>query len=91
MNQDISELQKSIGLQNMRLNDSAKREADLRRQLDYERDMVAHRDHQIDELNSEVTTLRKQIEDQNYRIQEIDAARADLTQRFEDFRIESTT
>lgn len=45
MNQDISELQKSIGLQNLRLEDGAQREQDLRRQLDYEREMVAHRDH----------------------------------------------
>ena len=53
--------------------------------------MVGHRDRRIDEMITEITCLRKQIEDQNYRISEIDAARSDLNQRFEDLRIECST
>ena len=63
----------------------------MKRQLNYERDMVGHRDKLLDDANTEITVLRKQIEDQNYRISEIDAVRSDLSQRFEDLRIESGT
>lgn len=40
--------------------------------------MVGNRDRRIDEQSTEITCLRKQIEDQNYKISEIDGARADL-------------
>ena len=53
--------------------------------------MVGHRDRRIEELLSELTHERKQIEDLNYKITEIDAARAELNQRFEDLRIETST
>ena len=53
--------------------------------------MVSHRDRRIDELMSEITCGRKQIEDLNYHITEIDAARSELNQRFEDLRIECGT
>ena len=63
MNQDISSLQKSIGLQNVRIDEGKQREEDLTRQLEHERDMVGHRDRRIDEMITEITCLRKQIED----------------------------
>ena len=40
MNSDIHDLQKSIGLQNVRLDEARTREEDLQRQLEIERDIV---------------------------------------------------
>lgn len=59
LNQEITELQKSIGLKNVRLDDFAAKEEDYRRQLDHEKDMVHRRDLQIDEQMNEITHLRK--------------------------------
>ena len=53
--------------------------------------MIATRDRRIDELMSDVTCHRKQIEDLNHRITQDEAARSELNQRYEDLRIESTT
>ena len=53
--------------------------------------MVGHRNRRIEELISELTHERKQIEGLNYKITEIDAARAELNHRFEDLRIETST
>ena len=44
LNQEITELQKSIGLKNVRFDDYAAKEEDYRRQLDHEKDMVHRRD-----------------------------------------------
>ena len=59
MNQDIGELQKSIGLQNIRFEESRQREEDLKQQLSQERETVRQRDRNIDNLMSEATQLRK--------------------------------
>ena len=59
MNQDIGELQKSIGLQNIRFEESKAREEDLKQQLSQEREIVRQRDRNIDNLMSEATQLRK--------------------------------
>ena len=91
MNSDINDLKKTVGLQNARQDEAHHREEDLHRQLANERDMVGQRDRRIEELLSELTAVRKQIEDQNYKITEIDANRSELNQRFEDLRIETST
>lgn len=75
----------------MRLEEAKQREDDLQRQLEHEREMIGHRDRRIDELMSEVTCHRKQIEDLNYRINQDEAARSDLSLRFEDLKIVSST
>ena len=87
MNQDINDLQKSIGIQNMKLEEAHAREEDLKRQLSNEREMIINRDRRIGDLESETVLLKKQIEDQNYQLAQIDGARADLNARFEDLRI----
>ena len=63
----------------------------MKRQLEHEREMVCHRDRRIDDLMAELTNARKQIEDLNYHITEIDAARSELNMRFEDLRMECHT
>ena len=40
--------------------------------------MVASRDRRIDDLMAEVTCLRKQIEDLNYKISGVEAAKSEL-------------
>ena len=59
MNNEINDLQRQLGLKNVRLDEAAAKEDDLRRQLDYEKDMVRRRDEQIDDNMNEITTLRK--------------------------------
>jgi len=53
-----------MGLKNMRLEEAASVEDDLRRQLEQECQKVHRRDRQIDDYCSEIAGLRKQIEDQ---------------------------
>mmetsp|Transcript_30654 Transcript_30654/g.40790 ORF Transcript_30654/g.40790 Transcript_30654/m.40790 type:complete len:285 (+) Transcript_30654:1295-2149(+) len=91
MNAEITELQRSIGLKNVRLDEFAAKEEDYRRQLDHEKNMVARRDVQIDEQLTEVNVLRKQIEDQHLKICGIEASKADLDQRFQDLHIQFST
>jgi len=88
LNRDIVELQKSLGLKNARLDEAATLEDDLRRQLNLESEMVHRRDRQIDDYCSEITSLRKQIEDQYQKISEIETLKSELTSRFEDLRIQ---
>ena len=78
MNSDMHELQKSMGLQNVRLDESRTREDVLKRQLEIERDIVLTRDRRIDDLMMEVTCHRKQIEDLNFKIEGIERAKAEL-------------
>ena len=53
--------------------------------------MVHRRDEQIDDNMNEITTLRKQIEDQHLRICSIEASKSELDQRFQDLQIQCST
>ena len=53
--------------------------------------MVRQRDQRLDDMQRETALLRKQIEDQNYRLNELDVIRGDQQQRLEDLRITNST
>ena len=68
---------------NMKLDEARGIEEDLKRGLQNERDSVRQRDMTIEEKMSDITHLRKQVEDLNLSIAEMDRLRGELHLKFE--------